>query len=83
MTSFYASDIDRMEAQKLLINELAKEKKIPKLSDVLKTLKEALKEAGVTEWESTIETYLEVSSGTIIPGGKAGVKTTIKLSGKT
>jgi hypothetical protein len=82
MTSFHATDTTRMAAQELLINELAQGKKIPKLSDVLKKLKETLKAAGITEWESTIETYLEVTSGSL-PGGKAGIKTTIKLSGKT
>jgi len=83
MTSFHATDGERMAAHQLLMNELKQDKKIPKLSDVLKKLKESLVAAGITEWESTIETYLEVSSGSILPGGKAGVKTTIKISGKT
>lgn len=71
------------EITEAFISELKRDKKIPKLSDVLKKLKETLEAAGITEWESTIETYLEVSSGSILPGGKAGIKTTIRLSSKT
>lgn len=83
MTSIHGTDTERMRAHQLLLDELKRDKKIPRLSDVLKKLKEALEAAGITEWESTIETFIEISSGSILPGGKAGIKTTIKLSSKT
>jgi hypothetical protein len=76
-TSIYSGPLDED-----FLESLREEKKLPTLPDLLKKLKEDLEAAGIKEWETTIETYLEVSSGTILPGGKAGIKTTIKLSGK-
>jgi len=76
-TSVYPFTIDEA-----FIAKLKEEKKLPKLSELLKKLKEDLEAAGIKEWETTIETYLEVSSGTILPGGKAGIKTTIRLLSK-
>jgi len=56
--------------------------KLPRLPELINKLQEDLRTARITNWEATIETYLEVSSGSILPGGKAGIKTTLKLSSK-
>jgi hypothetical protein len=57
--------------------------KIPKLKDVLIQLQKDLAEVGINEWEAAIETHLTIGTGSIIPGGEAGIKTTLKFSGKT
>ena len=57
--------------------------KIPKLKDVLIQLKKDLSEVGITNWEASIETHLTIGTGSIIPGGEAGIKTTLMFSGKS
>ena len=58
-------------------------KKPPTLKDLVLAVKDSLKEAGVETWEASIEVWLEAGTGSLIPGGNAGVKTTLKISGKT
>jgi hypothetical protein len=55
---------------------------IPKLKDVLIQLKKDLAEIGIKEWEATIETHLTIGTSSVIPGGEAGIKTTLTFSGE-
>ena len=63
--------------------ELRKKRKMPKLKEVILALQKELAEVGIKEWEATIETHLTIGTGSVIPGGEAGIKTAISFSGKT
>lgn len=58
-------------------------KGLPTLSEVLSNLKHELEMAGVDEWNTTIEVELSVGTGTVLPGGSAGIKAKIEFKGKT
>jgi hypothetical protein len=57
--------------------------KIPKLKDILIQLQKDLADVGITKWEASIETHLTIGTGSIIPGGEAGIKTTLTFSVKS
>ena len=61
--------------------ELRTKKKIPTLKEALTALKKDLAEVGIEKWEATIEAYITVGTGKIIPGVEAGIKTIIIFSG--
>lgn len=82
-TSLYASGTERTLANQFIINEFVKPNKLPKLSEVLKNIQNEINELGIKEWEAAIEAWIEISTGSIIPSGKAGIKTTITISSKS
>ena len=57
-------------------------KKVFKMSNVLKAIKNELKSLDLKNWEITVKGYVEVTAGFPIIGGKTGFEATIKLSGE-
>jgi hypothetical protein len=57
--------------------------KLPTLKEIVSAVQEDLAAAGVNEWSATIETEIKVGTGAVIPGGSAGIKTTVTIKGKT
>jgi hypothetical protein len=60
----------------------AKQGKLPTLQEVVSAIQKDLTAAGVSEWSATIELEIKVGTGSIIPGGSAGIKTTVNIKGK-
>ena len=58
-------------------------KNLPTLETVIKGLRSELEKAGVDEWNASIEVELSVGTGTILPGGSAGIKAKIEFKGKS
>jgi len=72
--SLYGSNVDNLD--------LLKKRKLPTLKEVVSAIYEDMNNAGVSEWSATIELELKVGTGSIIPGGSAGIKTTVNIKGK-
>ncbi len=68
------------ETKVKLIEEIRTKKKLPTLREVIASLKKDLEEAGLKEWEASIEAHITIGTGSVIPGGEAGIKTTLTFS---
>jgi len=68
------------ETKVKLIEEIRTKKKLPTLREVITSLKKNLEEAGLKEWEASIEAHITIGTGSVIPGGEAGIKTTLTFS---
>jgi hypothetical protein len=95
-TEFQSSDVSDEEKMKLIQGyheapssqitkkglKFVKPGKLPTLQEVVSAIQKDLIAAGVSEWSATIELEVKVGTGSIIPGGSAGIKTTVNIKGK-
>jgi len=75
-----ATTLTTPETKVKLIEEIRTKKKLPTLREVIASLKKDLEEGGLKEWEASIEAHITVGTGSVVPGGEAGIKTTLTFS---
>ncbi len=71
---------EKKEETKVTTRGAKEEERLFKLTELVKTIREDLDGIGLPEWEVSLKGYIEVSSGGILPGGKAGFEATITIS---